>query len=154
MPAGLGRGDVGGEAGGLPGVAVFGDRVGLVARQGFGPVAGAGRAHREGGGGVGVGQGQRRADHGEAGQADGRAAEVRVDDVRAAFGDPRGGDRAVGGLDDEGEPAAGGRGAGGAPGGGGGPAGGERVGDPPPPWFGRQRGGRGGCLGRGISGGR
>src|ERR1700722_1020907 len=136
MPAGLGRGDVGGEAGGLPGVAVFGDRVGLVARQGFGPVAGAGRAHREGGGGVGVGQGQRRADHGEAGQADGRAAEVRVDDVRAAFGDPRGGDRAVGGLDDEGEPAAV-----------------ERVGDAHPPWFGRQRGGGGGWLGGGVKGG-
>ena len=101
---GLVRGDVGGEAGGLPGVPVFGDRVGLVARPGLGPVAGAGRAHGEGGGRVGVGEGQRRADHGEAGQPGGRAAEVRVDDVRAPLGDTGGGNRAVGRLDDEGEP--------------------------------------------------
>ena len=78
-----------------------------------------GPAHRERGGGARVGQRQAPAGHGEAGQAGGRAAGPRVDDVRAALGGPRRGHGAVHSRHHQREAA-----------------GAERVGDADPP---RQR---------------
>ena len=111
--------DEGGEACGLPGFARLGDRKGLEPVQGCQPVASQGRPHRERGGGARVGQRQAPAGHGEAGQAGGRAAGPRVDDVRAALGGPRRGHGAVHSRHHQREAA-----------------GAERVGDADPP---RQR---------------